>query len=103
MQIQTTGKNLSVGDALRHHIESRIGQDVARYFDGLVRAHVTVEKQRSQFRSECTLHLATGIVLQAHGENADARAAFDAAANHLEKRLRRYKKRLRDHHYPPPR
>jgi ribosomal subunit interface protein len=98
MQVQTTGKNLSIGDALRHHIESRLSQDVARYFDGLVRAHVTVEKQRSHFRSDCTLHLATGIVLQAHGESSDAHAAFDAAASHLEKRLRRYKKRLRDHH-----
>ena len=83
---------------MRRHIESRLSQDVARYFDGLVRAHVTVDKQRAQFRSDCTLHLATGIVLQAHGESVDAKAAFDAAASHLEKRLRRYKKRLRDHH-----
>jgi ribosomal subunit interface protein len=98
MQIQLTGKNISVGDALRHHVEDRLNGDVARYFDGTVRAHVTVEKQRSQFRSDCTLHLATGIVLQAHGVDADARVAFDIAANHLEKRLRRYKQRLRSHH-----
>jgi ribosome hibernation promoting factor len=98
MQIQVTGKNISVGDALRHHVEDRLNSDVARYFDGTVRAHVTVEKQRSQFRSDCTLHLATGIVLQAHGVNGDARVAFDVAANHLEKRLKRYKQRLRSHH-----
>jgi ribosomal subunit interface protein len=98
MQIQVTGKNLSVGDALRQHVEERLIGDVARYFDGTVRAHVTVEKQRSQFRSDCTLHLATGIVLQAHGTSADARVAFDTAADHLEKRLRRYKQRLRNHH-----
>jgi ribosomal subunit interface protein len=98
MQIQVTGKNLSVGDALRQHVEERLNRDVARYFDGTVSAHVTVEKQRSQFRSECTLHLATGMVLQTHGVDGDARLAFDTAANHLEKRLRRYKQRLRDHH-----
>jgi ribosomal subunit interface protein len=98
MQIQVTGKNISVGDALRHHVEDRLNGDVARYFDGTVRAHVTVEKQRSQFRSDCTLHLATGIVLQAHGVDGDARMAFDVAAGHLEKRLRRYKQRLRSHH-----
>jgi ribosomal subunit interface protein len=98
MQIQVTGKNISVGDALRQHVEDRLNGDVARYFDGTVRAHVTVEKQRSQFRSECTLHLATGIVLQAHGVEGDARVAFDVAASHLEKRLRRYKQRLRSHH-----
>lgn len=98
MQIQVTGKNISVGDALRQHVEDRLNGDVARYFDGTVRAHVTVEKQRSQFRSDCTLHLATGIVLQAHGVEGDARMAFDVAASHLEKRLRRYKQRLRNHH-----
>lgn len=98
MQIQVTGKNISVGDSLRQHVEERLNSDVARYFDGTVSAHVTVEKQRSQFRSECTLHLATGMVLQAHGVDGNARIAFDTAANHLEKRLRRYKGRLRDHH-----
>jgi ribosomal subunit interface protein len=98
MHIQVTGKNISVGDALRQHVEDRLNGDVARYFDGTVRAHVTVEKQRSQFRSDCTLHLATGVVLQAHGLEGDARMAFDVAAGHLEKRLRRYKQRLRDHH-----
>jgi len=98
MQIQVTGKNISVGDALRQHVEERLTGDVARYFDGTVRAHVTVEKQRSQFRSDCTLHLATGIVLLAHASDGDARVAFDRAADHLEKRLKRYKQRLRNHH-----
>jgi ribosomal subunit interface protein len=98
MQVQVTGKNISVGDALRQHVEERLNSDVARYFDGTVSAHVTVEKQRSRFRSECTLRLATGMVLQAHGVDGDARIAFDTAAHHLEKRLRRYKGRLRDHH-----
>jgi ribosomal subunit interface protein len=98
MHIQVTGKNISVGDALRHHVESRLNSDVARYFDGTVRAHVTVEKQRSRFRSDCTLQLATGIVLQAHGVDGDARIAFDVAADHLEKRLRRYKQRIRNYH-----
>jgi ribosomal subunit interface protein len=99
MQIQVTGKNLSVGDALRQHVEERLKSDVARYFDRTVRAHVTVEKQKSKFRSDCTLHLATGIVLQAHGIDGDARIAFDVAADHLEKRLKRYKQRLRNHHH----
>jgi ribosomal subunit interface protein len=102
MQIQVTGKNISVGDALRHYVEDRLNGNLARYFDGTVRAHVTVEKQRSQFRSDCTLHLATGIVLQAHGVDGDARIAFDVAAEHLEKRLRRYKQRLRSHHRRKP-
>lgn len=97
MQVQVTGKNLSVGDALKAHVENRLAGDVARYFDGAVRAHVTVEKQRSQFLAECTLHLPTGIILQASGANADAHMSFDAAAGHLERQLKRYKNRLKDH------
>lgn len=97
MQVQVTGKNLSVGEALKQHVEARLAGDVARYFDGAVRAHVTVAKERGQFCCECTLHLPTGIVLQASGAHADAHQSFDAAAGHLERQLKRYKSRLREH------
>ena len=65
MQIKVTGKNLDVGDALREHIETRLGLLQQKYFDGTVHATVTVEKQRSFFHSDIALHLATGLVLQA--------------------------------------
>jgi len=98
MQILTTGKNLDIGDALRERIETRLRNDVGKYFDGTVRAQVVVEKQRSDFRTECTLHLTTGLTLQSHGEGPDAYASADVATERLEKRLRRYKRRLRSHH-----
>lgn len=98
MQILTTGKNLDIGESLRGHISDRLGRDVAKYFDGALRAHVTVEKQRSEFSTDCTLHLSTGLTLQSSGHGGDAYSSFDAAAEHLEKRLRRYKRRLKDHH-----
>ena len=98
MQIQITGKNLDIGDALRQHVESRINEDVAKYFDGIVRAHVVVEKQRSGFDCEITLSLTTGLSLNGHGSAGDAHAAADTASGHLEKRLRRYKRRLKNHH-----
>lgn len=98
MQILTTGKNLDIGDALRSRIEERLTGNVAKYFDGTVRAHVVVERQKSSFKTECTLHLTTGLTLQAHGEAGGAYGSFDTAAGRLEKQLRRYKRRLRDHH-----
>ncbi|MCP5080137.1 MAG: ribosome-associated translation inhibitor RaiA [Alphaproteobacteria bacterium] len=98
MQIQITGKNIDVGDALRSHIEDRLEGDVAKYFDGIVDGHVTVLKENSEFRCECNLHLRTGMSLQTEGRSNDAHAAFDKAAERLEKRLRRYKRRLKDHH-----
>ena len=98
MQVLATGKNIDIGDSLRQHMTDRLTQNVAKYFEGAVSANVTVEKQRSSFSTECSLHLATGLTLQAHGEAGDAYSSFDTAAEHLEKRLRRYKRRLRDHH-----
>lgn len=98
MQIKVTGKNLDAGSALREHVENRLLQIQQKYFDGSVHAHVTVEKQRVGFHTDCTLHLATGLVLQAEGNAADAHASFEEAASHLERQLKRYKQRLKDHH-----
>ncbi len=102
MQIKITGKNLDIGDALREHVENRIHSDVAKYFGGIVSCLVVVAKQRSSFDCEITLHLTTGLVLNAHGDGGDAHAAADMAVAHLEKRLRRYKRRLKDHHLSRP-
>lgn len=98
MQIKITGKNLDVGDALRERINERLRQLQQKYFEGTVHGHVMVEKQRSGFHTDCTLHLATGLKLQAHGSDSEAPLSFDAAALHLEKQLKRYKQRLKDHH-----
>jgi ribosomal subunit interface protein len=98
MQIKVTGKNLDVGSALRDHVDERLRQLQQKYFEGTVNAHVTVEKQRSGFHTDCTVHLATGLKLQANGDAAEAHPSFEAAASHLEQQLRRYKQRLKDHH-----
>jgi len=98
MQIKITGKNLDIGDALRTHVEQRIQADVVKYFDGIVSCLVIVSKQRSGFECEITLHLRTGLDLNAHGDGGDAHSAVDLAVEHLEKRLRRYKRRLKNHH-----
>jgi ribosomal subunit interface protein len=95
MQIKVTGKNLDIGEALRTHVDERLQQFRQKYFEGTVHAHVTVEKQRSSFQTDCSLHLATGLVLQSHGTAANAFPSFDAAAQHLEKQLKRYKQRLK--------
>ena len=89
MQIKVTGKNLDVGDALRAHVEDRLNQLRQKYFDGTVHAHVTIEKVRVGFHTDCALHLATGLVLQANGNGSEAHPSFDEAATHLEKQDRK--------------
>ncbi len=97
MSLRISGKHMEIGDAFRGRIEERIGDAVAKYFDGGFSGKVTVEKAGSRFVADCLVHLDTGQMLQATGEAQDANAAFDAAAERVEKRLRRYKRRLKSH------
>lgn len=98
MQIQITGKNLDIGTALRQHIEDKILTNVEKYDNRAVSVNVTVEKQKSTFVCECVLHLATGLTLPSKGDGGDAYSSFDLCLEHLETRLRRYKRRLTNHH-----
>jgi ribosomal subunit interface protein len=97
MPLRISGKNLDVGEALRRRVGERIGEALGKYFDGGYSGHVTIGKDGFGFRSECAIHLDSGIVLQAEAMAADAYASADHAALRIEKRLRRYKRRLRDH------
>ncbi len=97
MQIQISGKNLDIGESLRKHVEERLTSGVNKYFEGAVSAQVVVEKQREAFNADCVVYLPTGLVLQAKGSAGDAYSAFEAAMDHLETRLRRYKRRLVSH------
>lgn len=97
MSLRVSGKNLNVGDALRTTIMDQVDAAVSKYFDGGYNGHVIVEKEGSTFKVECKVHLDTGIDLVANGAAQDAHPAFDKAAERIEKRLRRYKRKLKDH------
>lgn len=97
MTLRVSGKNVDVGDALRTHIEDRVHEALSKYFDGGYTGHITIGREGSGFRTECALHLDTGIVLQVSADSQDVRPSFDAAADRIEKRLRRYKRKLKDH------
>ncbi|HLA20642.1 MAG TPA: ribosome-associated translation inhibitor RaiA [Pseudolabrys sp.] len=100
MPFRISGKNMDIGDALRTRINDRIGESVRKFFDGGFSGHVTVDKEGYGFRTECAIHLDSGIILHADGMASDAYASADQAALRLEKRLRRYKDRLKK---PPSR
>jgi ribosomal subunit interface protein len=97
MPFRVSGRNIDVGEALRARINARVTEATAKYFDGGFSGHVTVGKEGFGFRTECVIHLDSGIVLEAEALAADAYASADQAAMRLEKRLRRYKSRLKDH------
>ena len=98
MSVRVSGKQMEIGESFRQRIEDYIGEAVTKYFDGGYSSQVIVDKAGSRFSADCKVHLDTGIVLHAAGEANDPQASFDAAAQRIEKRLRRYKRRLKDHH-----
>lgn len=98
MSLRVSGKNIDIGEALRAHVAERLGAAAAKYFDGEISGHVTIAPEGSGFRADCSLHLTSGIVLQADGRAQEPYASFDQAAERIEKRLRRYKSRLKNHH-----
>src|SRR6185437_553689 len=97
MSFRVSGKNLDVGAALRERITTRVDDATSKYFNGGYSGHATVGKDGFGFKTECALHLDSGITLEAEGMAADAYASADQAAIRIEKRLRRYKRKLKDH------
>ena len=102
MQISVKGKQLDVGEAWRGHVEENLPAVVGKYFGRAQDALVTLAKQGTTFRVDLVVHVGKRILVQSHGATGDAYSAFDEAADHLSKRLRRYKRRLRDHHSQRP-
>ena len=98
MSVRVSGKHMEIGETFRQRIEEQVGEAVTKYFDGGYSSQVTVEKAGSRFSADCKVHLDTGMALQAHGEANDPLAAFQSASERIEKRLRRYKRKLKDHH-----
>jgi ribosome hibernation promoting factor len=101
MSFRVSGKNLDVGEALRERINNRIAEAMGKYFDGGYSGHVTVAREGFGFRTECAIHLDSKITLHAEGTAADAYASADQAAVRVEKQLRRYHRRLKDHRLSP--
>ena len=86
---------MDIGDAFRTRIDTRIGEAIDKYFDGGFSGHVTVSKSGSRYKADCMIHLDSGVALQATSEGQDPIPAFEGAADRLEKRLRRYKRKLK--------
>jgi ribosomal subunit interface protein len=97
MPFRVSGKNIEIGEAIRERINTRVLEAMGKYFDGGFSGHVIVGKEAFGFQTECVVHLHSGIVLRADSMAGDAYLSADQAVEKLEKRLRRYHGRLKDH------
>jgi ribosome hibernation promoting factor len=98
MRIQVSGKQIDIGDALRTHVEDRLTEAVGKYFDRPVEAIVIFARDGYAFIADSSVHLPTGITVQAKARADEIYASFEGAVERMEKQLRRYKRRLKDHH-----
>lgn len=100
MKIIVSGKQVEVGDALRGHIESRLEEGVSKYLDRIHTIQVVISKESHQFKAAISGNTGThaGITIKSDAKDVDVYAAFDGAADKIEKQLRRYKRRLKNHH-----
>lgn len=99
MNIQINGKQIDIGQALLTHVREQLNERLGKYYDRHVTGQVTFSREGHGYRADCHIHLGSGVDLQAHGEAADIYQCFEQASERLERRLRRYKRRLRDHHH----
>lgn len=98
MRIQISGKHIDIGESLRSHVEGRMEEICGKYADRAVEAVVTFSRDGYAFVSDSSVHLPTGLTAQARARSDEIYACFEASMDRMEKQLRRYKRRLKDHH-----
>ncbi len=97
MQITVSGKQVELSDALQTRVAQQLETIAGKYFDHALQAKVTFGRARSFFTCDINVHASRGLILRGEGEAADANSAFDDAAEHIAKRLRRYRRRVNEH------
>ena len=98
MQLTVTGRQIDTSTVLRQHVEASLSAILGKYFKTAIEAHVVFSKEAHLNRAEVSIHIGRGIVANAGASATETYAAFDAAAERIAKQMRRYKRRLRDHH-----
>ena len=100
MQITVSGKQVDVGESLRTHIETRLSEGINKYLERVTHVTVVISRESHMFKTDINVNTGThsGIVIKSRAESDDVYACFDAAATKVEKQLRRYKRRITNHH-----
>jgi ribosomal subunit interface protein len=98
MQFSVTGKQIDVGEALRDHIEQSVTSIVGKYYGSAIEGHAVVGREKHLYCCDLSIHIGRGILMQASEKDADPYQASDKALDRIARRMRRHKRRLRDHH-----
>lgn len=98
MRYQISGKQIDVGDALQTHVKSELGETIDKYSQRPTDATIVFSRNAHEYLCEATVHLSTGLTAAARGQATEIYAAFEACREKMDKQLRRYKRRLKDHY-----
>lgn len=98
MRYQISGKQIDIGAALQTHVKTELGEVLDKYSQRPTDANVVFSKSGAEYNCETVVHLSSGLTAQARAHAHEIYAAFDACAEKMDKQLRRYKRRLKDHH-----
>ncbi len=98
MRYQISGHQIDIGESLTTHVKSELGEAVAKYAERPTDAQVIFSRRGHEYMCEATVHLSTGLSAKASGRASEIYAAFDDCREKMEKQLRRYKRRLKDHY-----
>mgnify|MGYP000004554586 FL=1 len=102
MRYQISGKHIDIGEALQTHVKAELGEVVEKYAQRPTEVVVVFSKSAHEYVCEATIHLSTGLSAQAKGHAAEIYAAFESCREKMDKQLRRYKRRIRNHHQHRP-
>ena len=102
MRFQVSGKQIDIGQALRTHVEAELGAVAQKYAGRPTDAIVIFSRSAHEYSCEAIVHLSTGLSAQAKAHDTEIYGAFDKCCDKMEKQLRRYKRRLKDHHKERP-
>ena len=98
MRYQISGKQIDIGEALQIHVKTELGEMMGKYAGRPTDANVIFSRSAHEYACEATIHLSTGLTAQAKAYETEIYAAFESCKDKLDKQLRRYKRRLKDHH-----
>jgi len=96
MQLSVTGHHVEITAAMRSYVEKKLDR-IVRHFDHVIDTHFVLTVEKLLHKAEATLRV-RGETIHALASEGDMYAAIDALADKLERRVRKHKEKLTDHH-----
>src|SRR5690554_1649563 len=96
MQLNVTGHHVDVTSSLKGYVEKKLDR-IVRRSDRIIDVHCILTVEKLRHKAEATI-LMNGRKIYADAVEQDMYAAIDALADKLDRRVKKHKEKLSDHH-----